>query len=142
MKYPKRTEHQGYEGAACIFDVKQNFCVTIAFDGRKYKITTAWREENFLKMMKLPDYPFIRTSRDRQLVEKLVQTACTHEWDYYNYHCVCPKCNLWLQGDYRVAVLELKGPEALDLQDQYILEKYGKTGLALRRARAGIKDGM
>lgn len=141
-KYPKRTEYNKDigEGKNFLFETP-NICVSVAwygasFDGR-YKITFAWRTTD---KVDFPDYPFVRTKRDKDKVSKFIQSNCEHNLDIYNYHAVCLNCNIWTFGDYRKQVIEKDGERAVKQHDEWIIEKYGKVGLALRREEAGVKD--
>jgi hypothetical protein len=84
-KYPKRTEYNKEigEGANFLFD-SPNICVSVAwygasFDG-KYKITFAWRANANVKV-DFPDYPFVRTKRDKAKVTKFIQSNCEHKYE-------------------------------------------------------------
>ena len=76
--YPKRTEYNKDigEGKNFLFD-RPNICVSIAWYGAsfegKYKITFAWRATG---RVEFPEYPFIRTKRDKAKVTKFIQSNC------------------------------------------------------------------
>ena len=151
-RYPKRTDYHKeiQEGRNCLFDVHRRIVVTVVWSqatGKggyihhgRYKITHAWIAETRAKAISHIDYPFVRTKKDKQVVDKIVMSHCSHTWDFWNYHAVCHKCQQWIHGDYRHQVAEEEGIDAVLLHDEWILENYGPEGLALRRRRVGIKE--
>ena len=151
-RYPKRTDyHKGIEeGTNMLFDVHRRIVVTVVWDQKsgkggyvsfgKYKITHAWIAETRAKAISFPDYPFVRTKKDKTVVDHIVMSHCSHAWDFWNYHAVCTKCTQWIHGDYREQVIAEEGEEAVKMNDDYIIANYGEAGLALRRGRVGIKE--
>ena len=151
-RYPKRTDYHKDigEGNNMLFDVHRRIVVTVVWNQKsgkggyisfgRYKIVHAWIAETRAKAISYPDYPFVRTKQDKELADKIVMSHCEHAWDFWNYHAVCPKCQQWIHGDYREQVLAEEGEEAVKHNDNWILEKYGPEGLALRRGRVGIKE--
>ena len=149
-KYPKRSEYNTLigEGKNLLFDLNQNTnestIVSVAwygaaFDRGGYKITMAFTVAKNMSYL-YPDYPFIKSKKDKAFVTKTIQSNCEHAFDNWNYHAVCWKCGLVTHGDYRELVLRNEGVEAIDMHDDYIVAQYGKEGLALRRARAGATE--
>ena len=149
-RYPKRTDYhkQIQEGAKLLFDVHRRIVVSIAWYAEgleyigkgRYKITKAWIAETRAKAISYPDYPFVRTKKDKEIVESAITKSCKHNWNFWNYHCVCAKCEFWINGDYRKQVEETESLQAVQMNDDYILERYGIEGLALRQGRAGVKE--
>ena len=71
----KRNQYSSYigEGRHFIFE-KPNICVSVAwygaaFDGT-YKITFAWKAT---KPVSFPNYPFIKTARDKQKIASYIR---------------------------------------------------------------------
>ncbi len=149
-RYPKRTEYHKdiEEGANMLFDVYRRIVVSVAWYAKgdayihagTYKITHAWIAETRAKAISFPDYPFVRTKKDKQVVDKIIMSGCQHDFDFWNYHAVCPGCGLWIYGDYRQQVIAEEGEDAVKMHDEYIIANYGEKGLALRRGRVGIKE--
>ena len=149
-KYPKRSEYNTLieEGRNLLFEKDQNTkestVVSVAwygtgFSGGGYKITMAFTVAKNIAY-NYPDYPFIKTKKDKAFVIKSIQSKCEHEYEHWNYHAVCWKCGFVTQGDYRELVLRKEGVEAIDMHDDYIVAQYGEGELALRRARVGAKE--
>lgn len=149
-KYPRRSEYNVLigEGKNLLFDLDQNTnestIVSVAWYGAAfgrggYKITMAFTVAKSIAY-NYPDYPFIKSKKDKAFVKKTIQSNCEHAYENWNYHAVCWKCGLVTHGDYRELVLRKDGVEAIDMHDDYIVAQYGKEGLALRRARVGIID--
>ena len=143
-KYPRRSEYSNFigEGRNFYFQAPA-VCVSVAWHGNNYsvgnyRITLAFITDRE-NAKKFPNYPFIKTKRDKETVDRWLQKSCQHEWDYFNYHAVCINCQFVLQGDFREIVLREQGVDQVDRNDDYISEKYGQKGLALRRARAGAE---
>ncbi len=149
-RYPKRTDYHKelQEGGNCLFDVYRRIVVSVAWYAKgdayihagTYRITHAWIAETRANAITFPDYPFVRTKKDKQVVDNIIQSHCEHGWDFWNYHAVCPKCNTWIFGDYRQQVIAEEGEDAVKMHDEWITEKYGPEGLALRKGRAGIEE--
>ena len=152
-RYPKRTDYSAFigEGTNMLFDVYTRTVVSVAWYAEggsdasyihkgRYKITHAWIAETRAKAISYPDYPFVRTKQDKELADKIVMSHCEHAWDFWNYHAVCHKCQFWIFGDYRKQVIAEEGEQSVKQHDDWIIEKYGEVGLALRRGKAGITE--
>ena len=149
-RYPKRTDYHKniQEGNNLLFDVARRIVVSVVWNAEglgyigkgRYKIVHAWIAETRAKAISYLDYPFVRTKKDKQIVDKIIMSACDHAWNYWNYHAVCARCEFILYGDYRKQVEEVENLQAVQLNDDYILERYGIEGLAIRQGRAGVEE--